>query len=157
MSEVQPTENQEPEAIAEAPAPVADVPSSDRPSDYGTGRRKTATARVFVKPGTGQITINRRTLEHFFPNDVLKMIVKQPLLLTETIESLDVTVTVKGGGSSGQAGAIRHGIARALMEYDGGLRPKLKAAGFVTRDPRAKERKKYGMKGARARYQFSKR
>ena len=155
MSEDQPIENQpEPEV---SPEPAIQIHSSDRPHDYGTGRRKTATARVFVKPGTGQITINRRTLENFFPNDVLKMIVKQPLMLTETLESLDVTVTVKGGGSSGQAGAIRHGIARALMEYDGGLRPKLKAAGFVTRDPRAKERKKYGMKGARARYQFSKR
>ncbi|MEO1085193.1 MAG: 30S ribosomal protein S9 [Acidobacteriota bacterium] len=131
--------------------------SSDSPNNYGTGRRKTATARVFVKPGSGEITINRRSMEVYFPNDVLKMIVRQPLLLTETSESLDVTVTVKGGGSSGQAGAIRHGIARALMEYDGELRPKLKAAGFVTRDPRAKERKKYGMKGARARYQFSKR
>lgn len=157
MSEVQPTENA-PDAVEStpesAPAPIL---SSDSPNNYGTGRRKTATARVFVKPGSGQITINRRSMEVYFPNDVLKMIVRQPLLLTETSESLDVTVTVKGGGSSGQAGAIRHGIARALMEYDGELRPKLKAAGFVTRDPRAKERKKYGMKGARARYQFSKR
>lgn len=124
---------------------------------YGTGRRKTATARVYLRPGTGEITVNRRTLDHFFPNEVLKMIVKQPLLLTETVEQFDVTVTVTGGGNAGQAGAIRHGITRALMEFDEELRPKLKAAGYVTRDPRKKERKKYGMKGARARYQFSKR
>lgn len=124
---------------------------------YGTGRRKTATARVFLRPGSGQITVNKRSLESFFPNDVLKMIVKQPLALTETSERFDIYVTVIGGGSAGQAGAIRHGITRALMEYNGELRPKLKAAGLVTRDPRKKERKKYGMKGARARYQFSKR
>lgn len=124
---------------------------------YGTGRRKTATARVFLRPGSGQITVNQRSLESFFPNDVLKMIVKQPLALTETSERFDIYVTVIGGGSAGQAGAIRHGITRALMEYNGELRPKLKAAGLVTRDPRKKERKKYGMKGARARYQFSKR
>ncbi|MEM1179462.1 MAG: 30S ribosomal protein S9 [Acidobacteriota bacterium] len=157
MSEVQSTENT-PEPVESAPesAPAPNF-SSDHSQNYGTGRRKTAAARVFVKPGSGEITINRRSIESYFPNDVLKMIVRQPLLLTETHESLDVMVTVKGGGSSGQAGAIRHGIARALMDYDGELRPKLKAAGFVTRDPRAKERKKYGMKGARARYQFSKR
>lgn len=124
---------------------------------YGTGRRKTATARVYLRPGSGEITVNKRSLDIFFPNDVLKMIVRQPLLLTETEEGFDVTVTVQGGGSSGQAGAIRHGIARALEDFDGELRPKLKAAGFLTRDPRMKERKKYGMKGARARYQFSKR
>ena len=124
---------------------------------YGTGRRKTATARVFLRPGTGEIRVNRRSLDDYFPNDVLKMIVKQPMILTETQETLDVTVTVQGGGSSGQAGAIRHGIARALMEHDGELRPRLKSAGFVTRDPRKKERKKYGLRGARARYQFSKR
>lgn len=124
---------------------------------YGTGRRKTATARVFLRPGSGEITVNRRALDHFFPSDVLKMIVKQPLLLTETAEKFDITVSVRGGGNSGQAGAIRHGITRALMDYNNELRPKLKAAGFVTRDPRKKERKKYGMKGARARYQFSKR
>lgn len=124
---------------------------------YGTGRRKTATARVFLRPGSGEITVNQRSFDNFFPNDVLKMIVKQPLALTETSERFDITVTVVGGGSSGQAGAIRHGITRALMEYNEELRPKLKAAGLVTRDPRKKERKKYGMKGARARYQFSKR
>ncbi len=124
---------------------------------YGTGRRKTATARVFLRQGSGEIRVNDRTLDEYFPNDVLKMIVKQPLLLTETAETFDIKVTVKGGGSSGQAGAIRHGITRALTQYDAELRGTLKASGFVTRDPRMKERKKYGMKGARARYQFSKR
>ncbi len=126
-------------------------------SYYGTGRRKTATARVFMRPGSGDITINRRSLDQYFANEVLKMIVKQPLLLTETADKFDITVTVLGGGSAGQAGAIRHGITRALTEFNGELRPKLKSAGFITRDPRMKERKKYGMKGARARYQFSKR
>ena len=124
---------------------------------YGTGRRKTATARVYLRPGSGEVTVNRRSLDEFFPNDVLKMIVKQPLLLTETAEQFDIVVTVSGGGKAGQAGAIRHGITRALMKFDEELRPQLKAAGYVTRDPRQKERKKYGMKGARARYQFSKR
>ena len=124
---------------------------------YGTGRRKTATARVFLRPGSGDININRRTLDIYFANEVLKMIVKQPLLFTETADSFDITVTVKGGGAAGQAGAIRHGITRALVEYNEELRPKLKSAGFLTRDPRKKERKKYGLKGARARYQFSKR
>ena len=124
---------------------------------YGTGRRKTATARVFLRPGTGQIQVNRRSFDNYFPNDVLKMVVKQPLLYTETAESFDITVTVKGGGATGQAGAIRHGITRALVDYNDELRPKLKSAGFLTRDSRKKERKKYGLKGARARYQFSKR
>ena len=126
-------------------------------SYYGTGRRKTATARVYLRPGSGEVEVNRRSLDEFFPNEVLKMIVRQPLLLTETDGKFDITVTVHGGGSSGQAGAIRHGITRALTEYNAELRPKLKSAGFLTRDPRKKERKKYGMKGARARYQFSKR
>ncbi len=125
--------------------------------NYGTGRRKTATARVFMRPGSGQINVNRRPLDIYFANEVLKMIVKQPLLYTETAESFDITVTVRGGGAAGQAGAIRHGISRALVDHDGELRPKLKSAGFLTRDPRKKERKKYGLKGARARYQFSKR
>lgn len=124
---------------------------------YGTGRRKTATARVFLRPGAGGITVNDRTIDEFFPNEALKMIVKQPLALTETAEKFDIFVTVKGGGSAGQAGAVRHGISRALVEYNGELREKLKGAGFLTRDPRKKERKKYGQKGARARYQFSKR
>ena len=125
--------------------------------NYGTGRRKTATARVFLRPGSGDIQVNARPLDTYFANEVLKMIVKQPLLFTETAESFDITVTVKGGGASGQAGAIRHGITRALVDYNEELRPKLKSAGFLTRDPRKKERKKYGLKGARARYQFSKR
>ncbi|MDY7095354.1 MAG: 30S ribosomal protein S9 [Acidobacteriota bacterium] len=124
---------------------------------YGTGRRKTATARVFLRPGTGDVNINGRDLDDYFPDEVLKMIIKQPLTLTETVDKFSVYVTVKGGGSAGQAGAIRHGITRALVEYNGELREKLKAAGLLTRDPRKKERKKYGQKGARARYQFSKR
>ena len=126
-------------------------------SYYGTGRRKTATARVFLRPGSGDVTVNARPLDEYFPSEVLKMIIKQPLQLTETTDSFDIAVTVKGGGTTGQAGAIRHGITRALMEYNEELRPRLKAGGFLTRDPRKKERKKYGLKGARARYQFSKR
>jgi small subunit ribosomal protein S9 len=124
---------------------------------YGTGRRKTAAARVFLRPGSGDMKINGRTLDHYFPNEVLKMVIKQPLLLTETAERFDIHVTVAGGGSAGQAGAIRHGISRALLEYNGELRDRLKSAGFLTRDPRKKERKKYGQRGARARFQFSKR
>ena len=124
---------------------------------YGTGRRKTATARVFLRPGSGDIVVNSRPLDNFFASEVLKMIIKQPLQLTETTDSFDIQVTVKGGGSTGQAGAIRHGITRALVDYNEELRPRLKAGGFLTRDPRKKERKKYGLKGARARYQFSKR
>lgn len=124
---------------------------------YGTGRRKNASARVFLRPGAGEIRVNNRAFEDYFPNDVLKMIVRQPLHLTETAERFDITVTVAGGGPAGQAGAIRHGIARALTHYNIELRPKLKTGGFMTRDPRMKERKKYGQKGARARFQFSKR
>ena len=124
---------------------------------YGTGRRKTAKARVFLRPGTGQVKINDRTFEDFFPNRVLRMVVRQPLLATETDEKFDIYATVTGGGASGQAGAMRHGISRALLEYNAELRERLKAAGLLTRDPRKKERKKYGQKGARARYQFSKR
>ena len=124
---------------------------------YGTGRRKTAAARVFLRPGAGEVKVNGRTLDVYFPNEVLKMVIKQPLQLTETAEKFDITVTVEGGGSAGQAGAIRHGISRALLEYDVELRDRLKSAGFLTRDPRKKERKKYGQKGARARFQFSKR
>jgi small subunit ribosomal protein S9 len=126
-------------------------------SYYGTGRRKTAAARVFLRPGAGEVKVNGRTLDHYFPNNVLKMIIKQPLLLTETAEKFDITVTVLGGGSAGQAGAIRHGISRALLEFNAELRDRLKSAGLLTRDPRKKERKKYGQKGARARFQFSKR
>jgi small subunit ribosomal protein S9 len=124
---------------------------------YGTGRRKTAAARVYLRPGAGDFKINGRTLDSYFPNEVLKMVIKQPLQLTETVERFDINVTVAGGGSAGQAGAIRHGISRALLEFNGELRDRLKSAGFLTRDPRKKERKKYGQKGARARFQFSKR
>ena len=124
---------------------------------YGTGRRKTAKARVFLRPGTGQVKINNRSFEDFFPNRVLRMVVRQPLLATETDEKFDIYATVTGGGATGQAGAMRHGISRALLEYNAELRERLKAAGLLTRDPRKKERKKYGQKGARARYQFSKR
>ena len=124
---------------------------------YGTGRRKTSTARVHMRPGSGQITVNSRTFDEYFPNEVLKMIIRQPLSLTETGDHFDIVVTVGGGGPSGQAGAIRHGISRALLTYNVELRKRLKKAGLLTRDPRMKERKKYGQKGARARFQFSKR
>lgn len=126
-------------------------------SYYGTGRRKTAAARVYLRAGAGEVKVNGRTLDIYFPNEVLKMVIKQPLLLTETAEKFDITVTVAGGGSAGQAGAIRHGISRALLEFNIELRDRLKSAGLLTRDPRKKERKKYGQKGARARFQFSKR
>ena len=132
------------------------MPSST-PQQYGTGRRKTATARVFLRPGSGEVTVNGRTLDDYFPNDIHKMVIRQPLQLTETTDKFDLVVTVEGGGSSGQAGAIRHGISRALLEFNGELRERLKSAGLLTRDPRKKERKKYGQKGARARFQFSKR
>jgi len=122
-----------------------------------TGRRKSAMARVRFVPGSGAITVNKRSLDDYFPNNVLKKIIKQPLLSTETAERFDIHVTVAGGGPTGQAGAIRHGIARALVEYNTELRKKLKKEGFLTRDPRMKERKKYGQRGARARFQFSKR
>ncbi|HEX3580360.1 MAG TPA: 30S ribosomal protein S9 [Thermoanaerobaculia bacterium] len=124
---------------------------------YGTGRRKTSTARVHLRPGSGSIQVNNRGLDEYFSNDVLKMIIKQPLSLTETVDKFDIVVTVDGGGPSGQAGAIRHGISRALQIYNMELRKRLKKAGLLTRDPRMKERKKYGQKGARARFQFSKR
>ena len=124
---------------------------------YGTGRRKTAAARVYLRPGAGHVKVNGRTLDEYFPNEVLKMVIKQPLLLTETVESFDIVVSVAGGGSAGQAGAIRHGISRALLQFNAELRDRLKSAGLLTRDPRKKERKKYGQKGARARFQFSKR
>jgi small subunit ribosomal protein S9 len=131
--------------------------SVNQAQNYGTGRRKTAAARVFLRPGTGALEVNGRPLDDYFPNEVLKMVIKQPLLLTETAEKFDIVATVFGGGSAGQAGAIRHGISRALIEFDAGLRDRLKSAGLLTRDPRKKERKKYGQKGARARFQFSKR
>jgi len=124
---------------------------------YGTGRRKTSTARVYLRPGTGEIRVNRKTFDEYFPNQALRMIIRQPLTLTNTGEKFDIVVNVAGGGPAGQAGAVRHGITRALMEFNADLRPALKGAGLVTRDPRAKERKKYGQKGARKRFQFSKR
>ncbi len=124
---------------------------------YGTGRRKTSTARVYLRAGDGAVKINRKPFEQYFPNETLRMIIRQPLQLTETTGKFDLLVNVKGGGPAGQAGAIRHGVTRALMEYNSDLRPALKAAGLVTRDPRIKERKKYGQKGARKRFQFSKR
>jgi small subunit ribosomal protein S9 len=124
---------------------------------YGTGRRKTATARVFLRPGTGAVKVNDRDIDNYFPSDILKMVVRQPLVLTETVEKFDIVATVEGGGFAGQAGAVRHGISRALLEFDAALRERLKSAGLLTRDPRKKERKKYGLAGARKRYQFSKR
>ena len=124
---------------------------------YGTGRRKTSTARVYLRPGTGEIQINRKPFDQYFPNEALRMIIRQPLQLTETASKFDILVNVTGGGPAGQAGAVRHGITRALMEFNADLRPTLKQAGLVTRDPRIKERKKYGQKGARKRFQFSKR
>ena len=124
---------------------------------YGTGRRKSSVARVRLVPGTGKITVNKRELNDYFVRQTLELIVKQPLNLTNTVEQYDVIATVAGGGPSGQAGAIRHGISRALLDVDGELRQPLKKAGFLTRDPRMKERKKYGLKKARKASQFSKR
>lgn len=127
------------------------------PFYYGTGRRKKSVARVRVYAGTGKITINDRDIDEYFGLETLKLIVRQPLALTETTEKFDIVCRVNGGGVTGQAGAIRHGIARALLQYDPELRVTLKKAGFLTRDPRMKERKKYGLKGARRAPQFSKR
>jgi small subunit ribosomal protein S9 len=124
---------------------------------YGTGRRKTSTARVFLRPGSGVITINRKPVEQAFPTEALRTQLKRPLVLTETSDKFDVLATIAGGGLAGQAGALRLGIARALVEYNLELRPQLKKEGFLTRDARIKERKKYGQKGARKRFQFSKR
>lgn len=124
---------------------------------YGTGRRKSSVARVYLVPGTGKITINKRDIDDYFGLETLKVIVRQPFAATETNEKFDVNVTVKGGGYTGQAGAIRHGISRALLQVDDEYRPLLKKAGFLTRDPRMKERKKYGLKAARRAPQFSKR
>ena len=124
---------------------------------YGIGRRKTSTARVFLRPGSGAVTINHKTFDAFFPTEALRTQIKQPLLLTEMADKFDVLATVAGGGGSGQAGAVRLGIARALVEYNAELRKALKTEGLLTRDARAKERKKYGMAGARKRFQFSKR
>jgi small subunit ribosomal protein S9 len=124
---------------------------------YGTGRRKSSTARVFLRPGKGVISVNRHAFESSFPTESLRTQIRQPLLVTETADKFDVLATTTGGGVAGQAGAIRLGIARALVEYNLELRPRLKKAGLLTRDPRVKERKKYGMAGARKRFQFSKR
>ncbi len=124
---------------------------------YGTGRRKSSIARVYLVPGTGKVTINKREMDNYFGLETLKLIVRQPLVITETSDKFDVLVTVKGGGFTGQAGAIRHGISRALLHADADYRPTLKKAGFLTRDPRMKERKKYGLKAARRAPQFSKR
>ncbi len=124
---------------------------------YGTGRRKKSIARVYLVPGKGDITINKRSIDEYFGLETLKVIVRQPLTATETADKYDVIVNVKGGGYTGQAGAIRHGIARALLQVDNEFRPTLKKAGYLTRDPRMKERKKYGLKAARRAPQFSKR
>jgi len=130
---------------------------SDPNQSYGTGRRKTAAARVYLRPGTGEFTVNKRLFETYFPNDMVKMIIRQPLVITETADKFDVFVSVRGGGYTGQAGALRHGIARALLQHDPELRSTLKGAGFLTRDSREVERKKCGQPGARKRFQFSKR
>ena len=124
---------------------------------YGTGRRKSSVARVYLVPGTGKITINKRDIDEYLSLETLKVVVRQPLVATETVDKFDVLVNVRGGGYTGQAGAIRHGIARALLQVDSEYRPVLKSAGFLTRDPRMKERKKYGLKAARRAPQFSKR
>ena len=127
------------------------------PYFYGTGRRKESVARVRVYAGTGKITINDRDIDDYFGLETLKLIVRQPLAITDTTEKFDIVCRVSGGGVTGQAGAIRHGLSRALLQYDESLRPALKKAGFLTRDSRKKERKKYGQRAARARYQYSKR
>ena len=124
---------------------------------YGTGRRKSSVARVYLVPGTGKITINKRDIDEYLGLETLKLVVRQPLVATETVDKFDVLVNVRGGGYTGQAGAIRHGIARALLQVDSEYRPVLKSAGFLTRDPRIKESKKYGLKAARRAPQFSKR
>ena len=125
--------------------------------NYGTGRRKTSAARVFLTSGNGEISVNDRTLENFFGRETSRMVIRQPLEVTEMLDKVDIRITVKGGGSSGQAGAIRHGISRALVDYNEELRPALRSAGFLTRDARMVERKKVGLHKARKRPQFSKR
>lgn len=124
---------------------------------YGTGKRKTSVARVWLKKGEGSIEVNKRTLDEYFTRETSKMVIKQPFELTDSLGQFDAYITVKGGGLTGQAGAIRHGITKALLEYNPELRKRLKQAGLITRDSRVKERKKYGQRGARARFQFSKR
>lgn len=130
---------------------------AERAAYYGTGRRKTSVARVWLRPGQGAITINRRPFEEYFSRETLRMIIAQPFQLTNTLGQFDVSVNVGGGGIAGQAGAIRHGISRALLAFDDTLRQTLKRAGLVTRDPRMRERKKYGQPGARKQFQYSKR
>jgi small subunit ribosomal protein S9 len=124
---------------------------------YGTGRRKTSVARVWLRPGTGRIVVNRRAFEDYFPRETLRMIIAQPLQVTNTMDQFDVLASVGGGGPTGQAGAVRHGLARALVQFDANLRQVLKKAGLLTRDPRMRERKKYGQPGARQKFQYSKR
>jgi small subunit ribosomal protein S9 len=124
---------------------------------YGTGRRKTSIARVWIRPGSGRIVVNRRAFEDYFPRETLRMIIAQPLQVTNTFGQFDVLATVRGGGPTGQAGAVRHGIARAIVRFDDKLRLALKKAGLLTRDPRMRERKKYGQPGARQKFQYSKR
>lgn len=124
---------------------------------FGTGRRKTSVARVLIKPGEGKIMVNGKPAENYFKRDTLQMVIKQPLEMAQATDKFDISVNVEGGGISGQAGAVRHGITRALLQFNEELRGKLKKSGFLTRDSRAKERKKYGQRGARARFQFSKR
>ncbi len=133
------------------------MPAAKIQQHLGTGRRKTAIARIFLRPGKGDITVNGRSLDNYFPTEALRVPVRQALLVAEMADKFDVLILAHGGGVAGQADAIRLGIARALVEFNGELRPKLKKAGFLTRDPRKHERKKYGQKGARKRFQFSKR
>ena len=133
------------------------MPAKQAQSNYGTGRRKSAVARVYIKPGKGDITVNDKPVDEFFSRETGRMIVRQPLVLTDKLTTFDILVNVGGGGESGQAGAVRHGITRALIEYDAGLKPALKKAGLVTRDAREVERKKVGLHKARRRKQFSKR
>jgi small subunit ribosomal protein S9 len=133
------------------------LPETKTPAHLGTGRRKTAVARVRLASGTGKITVNGRLFEDYFPMESQRMVVTQPLTVTNLVEKFDAAITVTGGGPNGQATAVRHGLARALLKFDANLRPSLKAEGFLTRDPRMRERKKYGQPGARKRFQFSKR
>lgn len=149
------TENTE--TTVESAAPTATLPTSSAPVSQGTGRRKSATARVYLRHGNGQITVNGRAFEDYFPRATSRMDMVSPMVLTETEGKFDVNINVKGGGLTGQAGAVRHGITRALLALNESHRPVLKAAGFVTRDARSVERKKYGQPGARRRFQFSKR
>lgn len=145
------------ETSTETAAPTATLPGDNRPISNGTGRRKAATARVYFRHGTGKVTVNGREFEDYFPRATARMDMMSPFELTETEGQYDVVVNVKGGGLTGQAGAVRHGITRALIALNSDHRPVLKAAGFVTRDARRVERKKYGQPGARRRFQFSKR